>query len=107
MVERPREPVGFDKEVLNGSQGRSPHLQYADHKLAKTFSKYSRFLRMFSVTISAVSPSAQHSTMTGPLKPAFFNSPKTAGKSTLPVLNWSQTLPCFLSQSLAQKPVTC
>ena len=57
--------------------------------------------------MSAVSPSAQHSTITGPLKPDFFNSPKTAGKSTLPVPNSSQTLPFCLSQSLAQKPVTC
>src|SRR6266850_3128046 len=78
-----------------------------NYRVANTFSKYSRFLRIFSVTMSAVSPRAQHSTITGPLKPDFFNSPNTAGKSTLPVPNSSQTLPFCLSQSLAQNPVTC
>src|SRR5712671_5913495 len=47
------------------------------YSVANKFSKYSRFLRALAVTASIVSPRAQHSTITGPLKPAFFISVNT------------------------------
>ena len=44
------------------------------YRLAKTFSKNSRFLAALAVTIAGVSPKAQHSTIDGPLKPAFLRT---------------------------------
>jgi len=50
-------------------------------------SRNSRFARAFAAVASAVSPTAQHSTMIGPLNPARFRIVKTPLKSTPPVPN--------------------
>ena len=46
-----------------------------------------RFAAAFAVVSAAVAPTAHDSTMSGPLKPAFFNRPKIAAKSTFPCPN--------------------
>jgi len=68
--------------------------------------KNARLARALAVTASGVGPRAQHSTMTGPAKPASLSVAKTPLKSTLPAPNWIMTSPLSSAQSLAQKPLT-
>lgn len=77
-----------------------------DQIAASTLSRNSRFARALAAVASGVSPTAQHSTMIGPLNPADFSTLKTLVKSTLPVPNWIITSPFGSAQSFAQNPVT-
>src|SRR5262249_4834801 len=93
--------------VRSGACNEVVHFVYTPQSDTKIFSRNSRLARALAVVSAGVSPTLQHSIITGPSKPAVFNLFNTAGKSTLPVPNWIITSPFGSPQSFAQKPLTC
>ena len=70
-----------------GPPGHIPGGGASHQTLARTFSRNRRLARALAIVAAGVSPTWQHSTITGPLNPTALSFRKTAVKSTLPVPN--------------------
>src|SRR4029450_5064092 len=100
IAEDQRQPRAPDEELQHHHQEQL-RADRCIHARAMTSSRNSRLARAFAIVASAVAPTLQHSTMTGPSKPAAFSVAKTAAKSTLPVPNCTIQSPLGPPQSFA------